>query len=61
MLLNEVESKKLLSRAGINVTETRLAVSKDEAVALSEHIGFPVVLKIVSNEAAHKSDSGGVG
>jgi acetate---CoA ligase (ADP-forming) subunit beta len=60
MLLNEVEAKSMLKKAGVAVTETRLAVSKEEAVALSREMGFPVVLKIVSPDVVHKSDSGGV-
>lgn len=60
MLLNEVEAKKILKQAGVNVTDTRLAASKEEAVSLSKEMGFPVVLKIVSPDVIHKSDSGGV-
>lgn len=59
-LLTEIESKELVSRAGIRVVETRLAKSKEEAVFLSKKVGFPVVLKIVSPDITHKSDIGGV-
>ncbi|MCJ7785115.1 MAG: acetate--CoA ligase family protein [Desulfobacterales bacterium] len=59
-LLNEIESKVLLSEAGIPVVETKLATSKQEAIAISKKLGFPVVLKIVSPEISHKSDVGGV-
>jgi len=59
-LLTEVESKELLKSAGISVTDTRLAVSKDEATTLSKEMGFPVVLKIASSDIVHKSDIGGV-
>ncbi len=59
-LLNEIESKALLSEAGIPVVETRLATSKQEAIAMSKKLGFPVALKIVSPEITHKSDMGGV-
>ncbi len=59
-LLTEVESKQLLHDAGIAVTQARLTASADEAVAAAEEIGFPVVLKIVSGDIAHKSDVGGV-
>ncbi|MCR4394801.1 MAG: acetate--CoA ligase family protein, partial [Dehalococcoidales bacterium] len=60
MLLNEVEAKKLLKEAGINVTDTQLATSRQEAALLSQKLGFPVVLKIVSPDVVHKSDAGGV-
>jgi len=59
-ILTEFESKKILKGAGIPVVETRLAKTKNEAVLLSQKIGFPVVLKIVSPDVIHKTDSGGV-
>jgi acyl-CoA synthetase (NDP forming) len=58
--LTEIEAKELLRQAGINVVETRLAVSKEQAVAISQQLGFPVVLKIVSADVLHKTDAGGV-
>jgi len=59
-VLTEVESKELLAGAGIPVVEARLARNKKEAVAIAREIGFPVVLKIVSPDVVHKTDSGGV-
>ena len=59
-LLNEVESKRLLSEAGINTNATELARSRGEAVELARRIGHPVVLKIASPDVVHKSDAGGV-
>jgi len=59
-LLTEIESKALLREAGIPTVETKLATSKEEAIAISKKLGFPVVLKIVSPEITHKSDVGGV-
>jgi acyl-CoA synthetase (NDP forming) len=59
-LLTEIEAKELLKQAGINVVETKLASSEDDAVALSREFGFPVVLKIASPDVVHKSDAGGV-
>ncbi|MFC2050290.1 acetate--CoA ligase family protein [Chloroflexota bacterium] len=58
--LTEIESKELIGGTGIPVIEAKLARTKAEAVALSKKIGFPVVLKIVSPDVIHKSDSGGV-
>jgi acetate---CoA ligase (ADP-forming) subunit beta len=60
VLVNEYESKKQLKAAGINVVATELAVSKDEAVTISQRLGYPVVLKVVSSDIVHKSDAGGV-
>ena len=59
-LLTEIEAKQLLKEAGIAVVETRLATSKEKAMALSEKLGFPVVMKIASVDVVHKSDAGGV-
>jgi len=58
--LTEIESKELLKAAGIPVIEAKLARTKKEAVSLSKEMDFPVVLKIVSPDVIHKSDSGGV-
>jgi len=58
--LTEIEAKDLLKAAGIPVTETKLARNEKEAVSLSEEIGFPTALKIISSEITHKSDAGGV-
>ena len=59
-LLNEFESKQLLSTYGIPTVETRVARSEDEAVAHAVQIGFPVVLKLFSETITHKTDVGGV-
>jgi len=59
-VLTEVESKQLMSEAGIPVIETILAKTKAQAISMSRKTGFPVVLKIVSPDIIHKSDSGGV-
>lgn len=59
-MLTEIESKQLLSQAGIRVIDTKLALSREEAVTISQGFGFPVVLKIVSPDISHKSDAGGV-
>lgn len=58
--LTELESKQILKEVGINTTEIGLARSKEEAVAHSQELGFPVVLKIVSPDILHKTDVGGV-
>lgn len=59
-VLTEIESKTVLNDAGIAVTETILAKTKEEAQAISKKEGFPVALKIVSNDITHKTDAGGV-
>ena len=59
-LLNENESKAVLSACGVPVVETRFARDPQEAATLAEELGFPVALKIVSPQITHKSDVHGV-
>jgi len=59
-LLTEVESKQLLAAAGIPVAMAHLAPKAKQAVEIADEIGYPVVMKIVSPDIAHKSDVGGV-
>jgi acetyltransferase len=59
-LLTEVESKQLLAAYGIPVVETKTATSEEEAVQGAEAIGYPVVLKLLSETITHKTDVGGV-
>jgi succinyl-CoA synthetase beta subunit len=45
---------------GIPVVAEALTHSADEAGAAAERVGFPVALKVVATNLAHKSDHGGV-
>ena len=59
-LLNEFESKQVLGSYGIPAVETRAATSEDEAAAEASEIGYPIVVKLLSNTIAHKTDVDGV-
>jgi acetyltransferase len=59
-MLNEFEAKQLLSYYGIPVVETRVAGNEQQAIAHASEIGYPVVLKLLSNTIAHKTDVDGV-
>jgi acetate---CoA ligase (ADP-forming) subunit beta len=59
-LLNEVEAKAILREAGIAATAATLATTRDDARKQAAAMGYPVVLKVVSPDIAHKSDVGGV-
>jgi acyl-CoA synthetase (NDP forming) len=59
-ILNEIQCKEILKEAGIDVIETTLAASKEEAVAISNKLGYPVAMKIISPHITHKTDAGGV-
>lgn len=54
------EAHDLMTIAGINMPRSATARSIEEATALAETMGYPVVMKIVSPDIIHKSDVGGV-
>jgi len=59
-LLNEVESKALLSAFHIPIAQTLIARDPMEAMLLAQQLGFPVAMKINSPDITHKSDVNGV-
>jgi len=59
-ILNEDDSKLLISDYGISTTYPELAVNEEEAVKIANKKGYPVVIKIYSADITHKSDAGGV-
>lgn len=56
--INELESKRLLAAQGLPVTRERLVGSLREAEQAAAEIGYPVVLKAVSDGIPHKSELG---
>ena len=58
--INEADAKRLLAAAGVPFAPERIARSRQEAVTAADEIGFPVVLKVLSADIAHKSEAGGV-
>ena len=56
--INEFDAKKLLSAYGIPVTRERRVTSLDAAQAAGREIGFPVVLKALSDAIPHKTELG---
>jgi acyl-CoA synthetase (NDP forming) len=58
--LLEPEAMRLLQAYGLPIPPGELAADVDEAVQMAHKIGFPVVLKVVSQDILHKSDVGGV-
>ncbi|MFJ6854665.1 acetate--CoA ligase family protein [Streptomyces sp. NPDC091271] len=58
--LTAPEGKVVADAYGITVPGEGLARDVDEAVALADRLGGPVVLKIVSPDILHKTDAGGV-
>ena len=60
LYLPENEAEKILRIYGFPIVPGALAKSTEEAAAIAQNIGFPVVLKIVSPDIIHKSDVKGV-
>jgi len=59
-LLNEDESKTIIEKYGIKTSKPHIAKTEGQAVDIAKKIGFPVVMKIYSQDISHKSDVGGV-
>ena len=60
LLLSQGGARALLEAYGISFPAERPVRSVTEAVAAAEAIGYPVVLKVVSDDVTHKTDVGGV-
>lgn len=58
--LDEAAARTLLERSGVPFVGQSIARTADEAAASAEAFGFPVVMKVLSPDIAHKSDVGGV-
>ncbi len=58
--LSERAALTFLAEHGVPVIPTELAIDAEQAVAAARRIGGRVVLKIASDDIAHKSDIGGV-
>ena len=52
--------EQLIEAYGIETAPIKLAHSAEEAVAIGNGLGYPVVIKIASPDILHKSDVGGV-
>lgn len=56
----EVETIDILKTYGLPVPQGKLAGTADEAVKIADEIGYPVVLKVVSDQVLHKSEVKGI-
>ncbi len=59
-ILTYEESRTVMKLAGLPLNKMCFAKNLDECFAKANEIGYPVVLKIISKDVIHKSDSGGV-
>lgn len=54
--IHEYDAKQLLSKAGVPTVEEHLASSLADATRAASEIGYPVVLKVISDQIPHKSE-----
>lgn len=57
-VINEFEAKALMSAYGVPVCRERLVTTLTEAISAAGDIGWPVVIKAVSDRIPHKSEHG---
>jgi acetate---CoA ligase (ADP-forming) len=53
-------AREILEAAGVRYNRSGTAKDDTEAARIAESVGYPVVIKLVSNDVIHKSDVGGV-
>lgn len=58
--LLEPEAKMVCQAYGMSTPEFDVSTNSSDAAELAEKLGFPVVLKIVSQDILHKTEAGGV-
>jgi acyl-CoA synthetase (NDP forming) len=58
--LMEPEAYEVCNEYGISVPPFRVVESIESAITSANEIGYPVALKVVSEEILHKTDAGGV-
>jgi acetyltransferase len=54
------ETIELLETFGVSAAKSMVTQDADQAAKYAQKIGFPVVMKVVSPDALHKSEAGGV-
>ncbi len=59
-VLNYEESRKVMELAGIPLNKMKVAKNLEASIQRANEVGYPIVLKIISEDVIHKSDSGGV-
>lgn len=57
---NEAQARAYVAACGLPEAAAEVAHSADEAVRGARHAGYPVALKVLSPDIAHKTEAGGV-
>jgi len=58
--VGEADAKEVLEAYGFMTPKGSIATNADQAANIAQQIGYPVVMKIWSQDIVHKSDVGGV-
>jgi acetate---CoA ligase (ADP-forming) len=58
--IGDFEARDILTAYGFKIPRSEIAEDPDQAIRISQQIGYPVVLKIASPDILHKTDVGGV-
>lgn len=56
----DAETKRLLAATGVRMAGEAIAADADAAVVAADAMGYPVVMKVVSDRIPHKTEAGGV-
>jgi acetyltransferase len=59
-VLGEADTRPILQAYGMDLIPGGFVKKAADAVDIAEDIGFPVVVKVVSDQVLHKSDLGGI-
>lgn len=59
-MANEAQAKALIAGVGVQVLPEEACVTAAEAAAAADRLGYPVVMKILSDDIPHKTEVGGV-
>ncbi len=59
-VLVEKEAEDFLEKEGFPVAKRKVVKTEEEMLKAAKEIGYPLVLKVVSQKIIHKSDVGGV-
>ena len=58
--MRDLPAFKLLKRYGFGLLPYSLAKNEKQAIEAAEKMGYPVAMKLISPQASHKTDVGGV-
>lgn len=59
-VLTEAKAEKFLSRFNLPIAESRMVHDRDKALEYAGSLGYPVVLKLISEKVLHKTEKNAV-